>query len=74
MPENVLYFGDNLHVLREHIPDESVGGLGWTGSSAVMALLGGFWQSHLTQHNRVAHRWLCAIAGVPSSARNDNGR
>ena len=21
---NTLYFGDNLHILREHIPDESV--------------------------------------------------
>ncbi len=25
MPENRLYFGDNLKILREHIPDESVG-------------------------------------------------
>lgn len=24
MKTNVLYFGDNLHVLRNHIPDESV--------------------------------------------------
>jgi len=21
---NVLYYGDNLHILRKHIPDESV--------------------------------------------------
>ena len=24
MPENTLYYGDNLEVLREHVPDESV--------------------------------------------------
>lgn len=24
MPENTLYYGDNLDILREHIPDESV--------------------------------------------------
>jgi len=25
MPENALYYGNNLGVLREHPPDESVG-------------------------------------------------
>ena len=24
MPDNTLYYGDNLEVLREHVPDESV--------------------------------------------------
>ncbi len=24
MPDNILYYGDNLHVLRDHINDESV--------------------------------------------------
>jgi hypothetical protein len=24
MPENTLYYGDNLPILREHIPDENV--------------------------------------------------
>ena len=24
MPDNILYYGDNLDILRQHIPDESV--------------------------------------------------